>query len=680
MPILNFQIHLFAFSLFSFLQFKKTMLQVSDPSRLVKLHYTVQYVECDLADKRIECKPVLNMYLSTDFVRDLETGGVSNIHLDEDDLSKEYSGTLIGTLQRKYRDISPTAGIGLTLYAIHRNDRGVACYVNCGVAKAMFGEIFKAIRAKGKYDEMLPLIMRTVLVAGIEPVKKSVIRLIIHKIDMGPAVKLSPTASCLQAPIGLIEQGIADYVQKCMQLESSMPDLLPNTDRIRMPYDLSEVGIESTGQTFLPSAAFAIQETPKSNPQFWLNAYERVMARKNMTVQDYNDFDTKEKARTLAQILCYPVQCLDYIGDAVELSNRNHLNEPRRRVGIDEWSTGMSNAIDCEDAATKIKIYHQSLNAAQFDALDRKYSPLIEMQQISRQYYFLLTLAVVHGAKIGDQEGWGAHMVGSMISKQMVCNYLQKTAQGRILLEQMQPAIEPVGRAGNSSEFENLPFLVCEGTGPIDPIGMPVEESNLLQQRQVAMNMQSMAAFKSVIPRVEGKASTFYHAYLSTMQSELFDIGINVGGMVFATIDENNQLRRGALFTDVINSSANIALVPQPPIPASTMQVIQEAIKISTPPLSNYLDDAKPLAEPNKHLDKFCQAVCSFKRSGPDPKFHPSIDKYARPHHLSENVANYMIADAAKFPNLYHAAYEVEHITNQVYLYRIRLWVAPTNA
>ena len=652
---------------------------VDDPGRLISLHYRVKYEECDLADKRIECKPQLQMYLSTDFVRDLETGGVVNIHLDEDDLSKEYKGTLIGTLDRKYKDISPTAGIGMTLYAIHRNDRGVACYVNCGVAKVMFAQIMQAFKTRGKFDEMLPLVMRTVLVAGVEPVTKSVIRLIIDKMDFAPSVRVSPTASCLQAPISLIEQNISAYEQKCMDLESSLPDLLPNTDRIRAPYDLSEVGIESTGQTFLPASAFAIQETPKSNPDFWYNAYERVMVRKGLSLQNYYDLDDKEKARILGLMLCYPVQCLDYIGDAVELSNRNHVNEPRKHVGIDEWSTGMTNAADCEDSATKVKIYKQSFDVASFDQANRKFAPLIELQQMSRNYFYLMTLAVVHGAKIGDQEGWGAHMVGSMICKSKFCGYLAKTPQGRVLLEQMQPAVEPVGNDFEQTRsFDNLPFLVCEGTGPIDPIGTAVEESNLQQQKQVAMHMQSMAAMKSIIPRVEGKASSFYHAYLSTMQSELFDMGLNVGGMIFATIDEKGQLKRGALFTDVINSNENIALIPQPPIPASTMQIIQEAIKISTPAVSNYLDTSKPLAGPNKYLDKFCQAVASFKRSGPDPKFHTSIDKYARPHHLSENVANYMIADAAKFPGLYHAAYEVEHITNQVYLYRVRLWV--TNA
>ena len=659
---------------------------VDDPSRLFKIDYTIKYLECDLAEKRIESKPVLQLFLSSHFVRNPETGGVVNIHLDEDNLDKEYKGSLIGTLHRKYNDVSLTAAIGLDSYAIHRNDSGYACYVNVGTSHAFIGNVLQDLRTKGKYDHTHDLMMRTVLVAGLEPVKKGVIELRITKVEMGHGIRLCQTASCLQAPMQVIEQNIGSYINASMQLESSIPDLLPNTERIRAPYDLSQVGIEMTGQTFLPSAAFAIQEPIPTNQEFWYNAFERVMARRNMSIHDYADFDEKEKARTMAKMICYVAQSFDYIGDAVELSNRRIKNSVRQRVGTDEWTVSANaGAGDCEDDDRTNGVFHKSLKMIALDANDAKYQPLIEMQELARRYVYISTLAVVHGAKIGDQEGWGAHMVGSMIDERFFLRSLAKTDIGKSVVEQLEPATLDVGSSLSGADRPLLPFLFCEGTGIIDPIGY--DDPILDQRRYIAMNMKSAAGFKKEIPHAEFAASPFYHANLFGIGDCLFEQGINVGGFIFATEvataasggggSSGKDLKRGILFTDMLKSKDNLVMIPQPMIPQPIMEVMQEAVALFPPPRPYMIDKSKPFAGKEQHplWDKFVKAVKSFQRTGPNIKFHPSVDCFVRPHQFNETVINLMISDAAQMDRLYDAAYEVEHMTNTMYTYRVRLWV-----
>ena len=48
----------------------KQLQPVDDTPRLVKLNWEIIYEECDLGPKHLECKPVLSLYLGSQFVRD----------------------------------------------------------------------------------------------------------------------------------------------------------------------------------------------------------------------------------------------------------------------------------------------------------------------------------------------------------------------------------------------------------------------------------------------------------------------------------------------------------------------------------------------------------------------------------------------------------------------------------
>jgi hypothetical protein len=684
---------------------------LSDPTRAIKLHYEVRYTECDLADKRIESQPVLQMFFSNHCDRSIETGGVVNIKLDEDAVgaAKVYKGTLIGTLRREHSGIPSTAAIGLASYAVHRNDNGYACYVNVGTSHAYLSDIISEASA-GSYDHAHDLVMRTVVVSGLEPVKKGTINLRVTKVELGGGLgNGSAVSSCLiRSDPAAAEAVVSNYIKACMELESALPDLLHNTERIRAPFDLSQVGIESTGQTFLPVAAFAIVETPHANDEYFYNAYERVMARRHLPLTAWHDFDAKEKARTMAQIVCYAVQSFDYIGDAVETTNRRANPSgmgggrfERNHVGTDEFSSILSMLSgDCEDGAYGIYATLKAFIATPFPEEHPRYkalgAPLMEMQSLAANHYtYFMTLSVVHGAKIGDQEGWGAHMYGIMVPNEVVARGLEKTNGGQRLLQRMQPAVAPVNAAsaeftptGPTASAVGLPFLFCEGTGRIDPIGY--HDPILDHRRYIGMNMHSVAGIKKEIPHEEQGPSPFYYANLFGISGEWFERGINVGGFVFGTVPSPRSgdgthgggsgtlPLRGALFTDMLQCKDNLAIVPQPFIPEATMSVMREATALFPPPRPLVLDRSRPLAgkERDPQWDRFVKAVQGFQRDGPRPVQHyPSVDLFVRPHQYNEQVINAMIGDAAHMDRIYDASYEVEHITNTVYTYRVRLWI-----
>lgn len=237
--------------------------------------------------------------------------------------------------------------------------------------------------------------MKTVIVAGIEPVKKGSIRVKIDGVEFGSAINQTRDhllATALSAPLEQIETNLNTYVHTCISAEMQIPDLLPNTSRIRAPMNFSEVGGEFTGNAFLPVASYAMVthpmcvcvlikwfqvETPPSNAEYFRNSYEMVMARRNMRPSDYHDFDEFEKARTMGLIISYAVQTFDYIGDAVELGNRR-LDRvfTRKHVGNEEfghiWATLTG---DCEDSGCGIFSTLKAFLNTEFDPRVGKHPP-----------------------------------------------------------------------------------------------------------------------------------------------------------------------------------------------------------------------------------------------------------------------------------------------------------------
>lgn len=656
---------------------------VLDVPRALRLKLQIRYAECNLAPRVIENHPMLQVFLGSQFVRDLETGGVINIKLNEDDLTQTYEHTLVGTLKREHREIPAMCAIGLNSYAVHRNDFNHKCYVNVGTSYALLSDVLRDIKAKGVYDRDHALMMHTVVVTGNEPVRKGIINLRITEAEVGPALVAAvksfiaaPAVGALQGNAEQVAATLNAYIESTVALEQSLPDTLPRTDRMHAFMDISETGAQMLGAPglFLPVAAFAMIETPRGNEGFFLEAYKRVMARRGYSLGAWHDFDTKEKARTWALVMCDAVQTFDYIGDAVELSSRMERIMQRRHVGNEEFSLIWNSlAGDCEDGEHGI-----TATCKAFAAIGNLQHPdLREMQRIQAEYIKLGTLSVVHGAKIGDEEGFGAHMYLPMMPRAQFMAALCRTPQGRVFAERVLPATPFVGDDPVADAWKReLPFLFGEGTGRIDPLGR--HDSIMEQRRYIATQMPSVAGFKKEIPREEGAPSSFYYANLLGITDQFMEQnGVPVAGFIFCQVGKDGALTRGCLFEDLVNGRDNVALLPQPPVPQPVMAMIGEAVALRPParPLEFHADRkvAGPARDP--HWDRYVAAVKGMKRAAPKVPPAEPVDMVVRPHQYSEATMQQMIYETQQLDRIYDASYEVEHVTNDIYHYRVKLWV-----
>jgi hypothetical protein len=659
----------------------------NDPARQVKIHFDLTYVECDLAEERFENHPVVEMFLSGHFIRSAATGGMLSIPLDEHRLDKVYSGTLCGSLNRKYnKGIPIKAAIGIKSFAQHRDAHGNPAYVNVGTTHAYMGDIL----SEKEYDHHLDLLMRTTVVGIGEQLKKGVVELHIRKIDVGPSVDgLDHTASSLQAPAQDIEQELSAYISSTLQIESQLPDVMEGMKRIRAPMDISQVGVESTGNAFLPIAAFAMDEVPESNPDFFRNALSTVLGRKNLTREHVKNMPPHEKARTMGLLICYGVQSFGYIGDSVEKTNRHNQFIQRLTAGTEEFANIWTSTFgDCEDSAKGI---HSTLKAfvnAKFDYT--KDQDLIELQQIADNYTPVLTLAVVHGQKVGDHEGVGAHMYLPLLPNYQIKEGFSRTESGRRLLERMRPAERSHFMSENASRstaknraklIRDQPPLFCEGTGHIDPLGY--KDPILDKRKYVATEMPAFTWAKQQIPHEEQGPSSFYFIDVSGITSKFVDQGINMGGIIFGTVNENydpadpdnaHEMVRGLLYTDRLKDSEKMALMPQPFIPPRVMSIIREANMLNPPPRPLVLDlkgDMGP--ERNEMLDTLQQHVESLGRDANgagDPVNLYMLPSQLEPHNIQE-----MIQCATTSEKLVALKYTKEQVTNSIYHYRVGLYI-----
>jgi hypothetical protein len=705
----------------------KQLVPVGDPARLFKLNWELIYSECDLGPKHLECKPVLSLYLGSQFVREPESGGVVHIPLDEDrvGLDKRYTGSLVGTLRRDLGSVLPMgAPIGIASHAVHRNDLGTPCYVDVGSSMALVGDVVAEIQQRGRYDHEHELLIRTAMLQGEDHIRKGVIRLRVTGYQLGPNVKLPSQLPAVGTQALVLEriaatqtrdQTVMGYIQATMQHEQRFPDALPNIQRVRVPMDISETGASITGGTYLPIAAYAMTEAPRSNNEYWFNAFERVMARMNLAgprtpaevraqeaakinseaaraalrtqaIAAYNQMDTRAKANVMAMMIGYGVQTMDYIGDAYTTANRNRMDlvrgaTPALIAGESMTNGWFSGALDCEDGAKAILTSWYGLLGANIVGDAPIHKTMREVQAIAREYIPAPALSIVHGAKIGDEEGFGAHMYLPMFPKAKFMEALARTSDGRALLERMEPIPAPrstlMGEAVSVDEVawkrEELVGLTLEGTGMLPP--QPAVDPILPQRRAFAQNMPSTHGYKQIIPH--SVPNPFYMAITNIIPDFFMKMGLPVGGFVVGQADKEHEMRRGILYEDFLNNSPKLAIAPQPFIPQPVMSVINEANASRPPPRAHILDWSKPLAGPDRDplLDRLVGQVRSMGREA--PRTHPanSVDMFIKPHQYGLEKVQAWIADASRFGDLYDASYQVEHITNDMFTYQVRFWV-----
>lgn len=662
----------------------------------VSIDYELQYTLCELADERVENKPVLVAYYDTHFERSEANGGVHMLNLDEHDQSKVYRGTLKGKAKTLMGDSIPeTACIGFASYAQRRNEYGMACYTNAGTAHVRFGDVLKAHQSGRVFSQEVPLLMETTRLQG-EPVEKGRISFKVTNVRIGSHVRIKPANQCiLGAPLVQIDRMLETFINRRVETERQMADTWPGIANVRAPMDISSAGIELTKNCFLPVEGFALAEPLEINVDYFQNAYERAMLRRNLDpVHSFDSMDKAHQAEVMAEVCTYAAQSFDYISDTVDRSSRTKgVYQATLRMPFEDFNNmGTTLSGDCEDGSRLTQdIFGRLKNGPKVDA--KKYPQLTQIQSLASRYTYFLTLATVHGAKAEDEtEHIGAHMYGMLIPTHQLRRALQNNSIGAQVLSQL-----PIPAAESSA---GLPTLFCEGTGRIRPLGpgpvltvketvqsaviagaikdhVPASYDPLIAERAlVSKRMRSKGGLKVEIPHDFGMPSNFYLGNLLFVTNEFLDLGYNVGAMVCGQLDPvSGEITRGATFVDIINQHANFALVPCEPIPEPIVNVMREATALRAPPRPFVLDKTKPMSGLTVHplLEQLKARVASFKRQGQSP--FGSVDIFMRDHQFNAASLRRMGDELAQLGPVYKVDYELEHITNKIHQYRLRIFM-----
>ena len=99
---------------------------------------------------------------------------------------------------------------------------------------------------------------------------------------------------------------------------------------------------------------------------------------------------------------------------------------------------------------------------------------------------------------------------------------------------------------------KDIPVLVGEGTGKFDPLGDP---DKYAQVRGAIYGLPIMSPFKKDILHAHGEESQFYMGHLLGITDFFFNMGVNVGGFVYGTVNSKSRggWTRGAYYTDLVN-------------------------------------------------------------------------------------------------------------------------------
>lgn len=668
----------------------------------IELDFTIKYLDCELADERVESKPVIRTYYDTHFERTESGDGILMTELDEHDLSKVYGGTLKAKVERNKARIPMTACIGLASYAQRRNEFGMVCYTDAGSTHVKLADIFEGLKRNKQFKTELPLLMETTRIQADAPIEKGRIEFTVTRARVGKGIQFLSSENCIVCTSPESQKQVADILDSRVAFESSMQDTWEGVQNVRAQMDISNVGVELTKTYFTPIEGFAIVNPLEINVDYFQNAFECSLRRRNLDPErDYKHLDVAHKAEVMAELCTFAAQSFDYISDSVDTNNRQSGNryDPHLKWSSEIFSdSGVMFSGDCEDGGKQIQVVHHHLaNVLKIDPATHPH--LSELQEYSRKYVLGLTLATVHGAKADDNtEKIGAHMYALFIPKQQFKACLNNNPLGRELLPRLPLA-----------DDTNLPTLFGEGTGRIRPLGTgptptwstvrntaraamrageigasanhPMSYDPLFNERRyVSMNMRSNGGLKMEIPHDIGAPSSFYLGNLMIVTNEFMQYGINVGAFICGKVDwEKKTITRGASFVDLINQHDTVAFIPMQPLSDAVVEITRESAALRTPPQSFILDHTKPMMgeKPNPLLERLKTNVAAMGRTGMAP--FGSVDIFMRPHQFNEGSIAHIEQDISQMERIFKVDYELEHITNAACVYRVRLFVDNKN-
>ena len=668
-------------------------MQITHKKKMSDIEFDLRfkYLECDLADERIESKPVLCVFFDAHFIRSDAGGGIRVTPLDEKNLGKRYRCTLKANVRDNR--VPATARIGLASFAMRRNDNGMSCYTTAGANSVAIQDML----APGFVRNVDMLIDASRMIGP--PVKKGVIQLRVTGVRIGSHIQVIDARHCALG--GSITEShaqlISAFIDQRAKSERALRETWPQVENVRVPMCLSNEGIALLGGCFVPIEGFVMSEPIVVGTGYWENAYKLVMQRRNMNpYTDFKHLDAYHQAEIMADMASTYAQALDYISDTVVTSVRQPSG---KKIGafygdqvavksLDQFqNAGRSGAGDCEDLTKCIYMFFLSLQAHPFVS---SRLPMQQIQAHARCYVPFMMLATVHGAQVNqNEESIGAHLYGLAIPKGQLLRALMRTPAGRQFAETY------IGNTYDRYKDTPMPTLRMEGTGRMESMGPGAivttvngevraahvyrESSDPIfeERRYVIQNFRGKEGRRIQIPLDFGQKSDFYLGNLTGLTGEFLGVGAKVGAFTFGTINEKTgEITRGATFVDVINQKENVAIIPWEPVTDRIMEITSACIALEVPSPEYHYDGRPPTQADFPQTDIFERikaSVANLKRTGSSP--YGSVDIFIRPHQINNRSANMMIDDLRRMTAVWKVDYAREHYTNEVVGYRLMLYV-----
>lgn len=458
-----------------------------------------------------------------------------------------------------------------------------------------------------------------------------------------------------------------NYIETFMKVENSFGNTIPNTSDFRCPYYYGQVGM--IGQPVpLPAFTFTLSKSPKTNLNFWKNIMKVVSERdhNNHLPTNVNKMDIKQMARLMAEVVVYPVQYMDYIGDSIYYKNfgSNKVNKEGTEAFGDALRTLSG---DCEDLAKAIMSMLNSFIEYDFP---KEEIALRKLQHIGKQYIPLMSLDIVTAGKVADgseQNNYGGHMNVNMFPISFVKANLSESQRST-----HQHVFGPYDKTIN----HKLPVLILEGTGQYEPLGF--KDIYEKEHNFIYGTIESLKPFKKPILHEENVKSPFFVSSLIGFTDYFYNMGHNYGGVWYLYDNDNNNNNiqknsRGVSFIDIEKKSSKIKFQIHPKFSQKLVGQMVSASKMRIHPQDFILDNKTNHPKTNDLLER-------LKANFP-PKYQLAgtikpVSIYMRDYQLKESHITNIINELNQYKQyIHHVDYKIEEISNIMYGYRTTIYI-----
>jgi len=633
----------------------------------VKVSFSFQYDRCELSTG--EHQPEIYAFLDARFKR---KPTMLKFTLDENNPNKVYKGTVTGYVNSRVGSLPPTTALVFTHWAWRPNQWGSNELQGVGTNHVTFGEMVH----QRTFEKEVPLLMHTV-----NNREKGQIRFQLHQIELGGVEISAPlfvsAYSGAQVKVDQATKCIGEYAANVMQLEENMNDTFSGTNRIRVPYNLSESGLEMTSGLPLPAYSYVLGEIPESNTRFWENCFQQVMKRDGLIPSDFFQLNKSGKARVMANMVTYVPTMLDYVSDTVMTDNRMERAQHRVEAqGIELFGDSLGPALsgDCEDLGTGIQMCHEALIRHTFPSTSTTFDALKEIQQIANEYLVLLSLDVVNGAHVQQKDApKGAHMNANLVPFYQFKQVLENSPEGKKVSRELPWPTHIQWDA-------ELPFMVGEGTGIYEPLGLDADKALLPVKSYVYQGTPSMGTAKKPIGHARNEKTQFFLGSLLGMTPYFYRKGSPYAAFWYTN---GRQQQRGAKYTDMIaNRTDAWGLRPQPRIPRLLRKIVDEAILVRQPSYPLVLSERTSHPATNADLDYVVRTVGKNTQHattgllGQSVRGIIKVPMYVRPGNINAEIARHNAKDFKRLKHVVKVEYDMEEATDRVYAYRVVAHVA----